>query len=80
MLLRTDSFLDRLVSAGPLAARDAHDFACVGPVARGSGIDIDSRRDLPYDGYGALAVATRTDGDAMARMEVRFDEVGRRWN
>ncbi len=31
VLLRTDSFLDRLVSAGPLAARDAHDFACVRP-------------------------------------------------
>jgi Ni,Fe-hydrogenase III large subunit len=75
LLLRTDSFLDRLVGAGPLSESDARDFGCVGPVARGSGVDIDSRRDQPYDGYGALAVPTRTDGDAMARMEVRFDEV-----
>jgi formate hydrogenlyase subunit 5 len=75
VLLRTDSFLDRLVSAGPLTVRDARDFACVGPVARGSGVDVDSRRDLPYDGYGALEIPTRTDGDAMARMEVRFDEI-----
>jgi len=75
MLLETDSFLDRLVSAGPLAEHDARDFACVGPVARGSGIDLDARRDLPYDGYGEFPVAHHTDGDAMARMEVRFQEI-----
>lgn len=75
VLLRTDSFLDRLVSAGPLSEHDARDFACVGPVARGSGVDVDARRDLPYDGYGSLRVAQHSDGDAMARMEVRFDEV-----
>ncbi len=75
VLLRTDSFLDRLVSAGPLSEGDARDFGCVGPVARGSGIDVDARRDLPYDGYETVRVATHTDGDAMARMEVRFQEV-----
>jgi formate hydrogenlyase subunit 5 len=75
ILLRTDSFLDRLVSAGPLSERDARDFGCVGPVARGSGIDLDTRRDLPYDGYPAFEVARHSDGDAMARMEVRFREV-----
>ena len=75
MLLRTDSFLDRLVSAGPLSEQDAREFACVGPVARGSGVDIDTRRDLPYDGYGEVEVAGHADGDAMARMEVRFREV-----
>jgi formate hydrogenlyase subunit 5 len=75
MLLRTDSFLDRLVSAGPLSEEDARDFGCVGPVARASGIDLDTRRDLPYDGYPDFEVARHSDGDAMARMEVRFDEV-----
>ena len=75
VLLRTDSFLDRLVSTGPLAQQDARDFGCVGPVARGSGIDIDTRRDLPYDGYPPFEVASHSDGDAMARMEVRFREV-----
>ncbi|HJS95878.1 MAG TPA: NADH-quinone oxidoreductase subunit C [Solirubrobacteraceae bacterium] len=75
VLLRTDSFLDRLVSAGPLSGEDARDFACVGPVARGSGIDLDTRRNLPYDGYGPFEVAHHSDGDAMARMEVRFHEV-----
>jgi formate hydrogenlyase subunit 5 len=75
VLLRTDSFLDRLVSAGPLSEEDARDFACVGPVARASGIDVDARRDLAYDGYAAVEVARHSDGDAMARMEVRFQEV-----
>ncbi len=75
VLLRTDSFLDRLVSAGPLSEQDARDFGCVGPVARGSGIDLDTRRDLPYDGYPTFAVARHSDGDAMARMEVRFQEI-----
>jgi formate hydrogenlyase subunit 5 len=75
VLLRTDSFLDRLVSTGPLSEQDAHEFGCVGPVARGSGVDIDTRRDLPYDGYPPFEVASHTDGDAMARMEVRFKEV-----
>ena len=75
ILLRTDSFLDRLVSAGPFSEHDARDFGCVGPVARGSGIDLDTRRDLPYDGYPAFEVARHSDGDAMARMEVRFGEV-----
>lgn len=74
-LLRTDSFLDRLVSAGPLSEQDARDFGCVGPVARGSGIENDARRRLPYDGYAKLAVARHSDGDAMARMEVRFQEI-----
>jgi formate hydrogenlyase subunit 5 len=75
VLLRTDSFLDRLVSAGPLSEQDARDFACVGPIARASEVDIDTRRDLPYDGYRHVAVARHADGDAMARMEVRFGEV-----
>jgi Ni,Fe-hydrogenase III large subunit len=75
VLLRTDSFLDRLVSTGPLSEQDAREFGCVGPVARGSGVDLDTRRDLPYDGYGPFDVARHADGDAMARMEVRFAEV-----
>jgi len=75
VLLQTDSFLDRLVSAGPLSEQDARDFACVGPVARGSGVDLDTRRDESYDGYGEFPVARHADGDAMARMEVRFQEI-----
>ena len=74
VLLKTDSFLDRLVSAGPLSGRDAREFGCVGPwhaVRR-------RHRHAPrsaYDGYQEFSVARQADGDVMARMEVRFDEV-----
>ena len=76
-LRKTDSFLDRIVSAGPLSLEDARDFGCVGPVARGSGVDLDARRDLPYAAYGAtdFKVPVERDGDAMARMDVRFAEI-----
>ncbi len=77
LLMRTDSFLDRLITAGPLSEADARDFACVGPVARASGVDLDVRRDLPYAAYdpGAIEPPLGRDGDAMARLEVRFAEI-----
>jgi Ni,Fe-hydrogenase III large subunit len=77
LLMETDSFLDRLITAGPLSEADARDFGCVGPVARGSGISVDVRRDLPYAGYAALEVdpPLGEDGDAMSRLEVRFAEI-----
>jgi Ni,Fe-hydrogenase III large subunit len=76
-LRKTDSFIDRIVTAGPLSHEDARDFGCVGPVARGSGIDADVRRDAPYAAYEHvdLTVPVERDGDAMARMEVRFAEI-----
>jgi formate hydrogenlyase subunit 5 len=77
LLMRTDSFLDRLIGAGPLSESDARDFGCVGPVARGSGINLDARRDLPYAAYepGEISPPLGDDGDAMARLEVRFAEI-----
>jgi formate hydrogenlyase subunit 5 len=77
MLLETDSFVDRLITAGPLTFADARDFGCVGPVARGSGVAIDVRRDLPYAAYEGLGIDPRVqaDGDGMARLEVRLDEI-----
>ncbi len=77
LLLETDSFIDRLVGAGPLSNDDARDFGCVGPVARASGIDLDTRRDLPYAAYRQLEIEPQIeqDGDGMARLTVRFDEI-----
>jgi Ni,Fe-hydrogenase III large subunit len=76
-LRKTDSFVDRIVTAGPLSHDDARDFGCVGPIARGSGVDLDARRDAPYAAYGSadFEVPVERDGDAMARMEVRFAEI-----
>ncbi len=77
LLLGTDSFLDRLIGAGPLSREDARDFGCVGPVARASGASLDTRHDSPYAAYPALDldVPLEEDGDAMARLEVRFKEI-----
>ena len=77
LLMETDSFLDRLIGAGPLSPDDARDFGCVGPVARGSDVHTDARLELPYAAYPDLGVEAqvRGDGDAMARVEVRLGEV-----
>ncbi len=77
LLLETDSFLDRLITAGPLSSADARDFGCVGPVARASGIRLDTRHDLPYAAYRNLGIEPQIeeDGDGMARLEVRFQEI-----
>lgn len=77
LLRHTDSFLDRLITAGPLSHSDARDFACVGPVARASGVSVDARCEVPYAAYPDLDLVARTaeDGDAMARLEVRFEEI-----
>ena len=50
-----------------------------GPTLRGSGIAHDIRRAAPYDAYPELEfeVAVREAGDAEARFQVRFDEMGR---
>ena len=77
LLMETDSFLDRLISAGPLSKKDARDFGCVGPVARGSGIATDARRELPYAAYSEHPpeLQVHEDGDAMGRIEVRTGEI-----
>ncbi len=53
-----------------------------GPIARASGLDMDLRRDEPYLAYGELfvdggpgRVVTRTDGDALARLECLLEQV-----
>jgi NADH-quinone oxidoreductase subunit D len=57
-------------------------YGVSGPIARASGVDMDLRRDEPYLAYGELfaaggpgRVVTRTDGDALARLECLFEQV-----
>jgi Ni,Fe-hydrogenase III large subunit len=77
LLLRTTSFTDRLIGSGRLDRTTVEAFAGVGPVARACGISTDARFERPYAAYGRLGfeVVTREEGDAMARLEVRFGEV-----
>ncbi len=67
----------RTVDTGVLPADVARDYGCTGPVARGSGIDYDLRRDDPYGWYDELDwdVVTREAGDNFARLSVRLGEL-----
>jgi Ni,Fe-hydrogenase III large subunit/Ni,Fe-hydrogenase III component G len=71
------SVTDRLDTTGLLQAQDAIALGVTGVGARASGIDRDARRDHPHAGYtGGLqvAVATESDGDVHARLNVRAAE------
>jgi formate hydrogenlyase subunit 5 len=77
LLLRTASFTDRLIGSGRLDRETLEAYAGVGPIARAAGISTDARYERPYAGYEVLGfeISTREQGDAMARLEVRFDEI-----
>ena len=77
LLLGTASFLDRLRGTGPLPACRAARHGALGPVGRASGCTGDARRSWPYAAYDSLEVpvSSRPDGDALARLEVRAEEI-----
>lgn len=66
----------RTKGVGVLPPEDAIRFGLVGPVARGSGIAEDTRRDAPYAVYPDLAfeVITEQGCDVQARALVRLRE------
>jgi Ni,Fe-hydrogenase III large subunit len=68
---------DRLIGAGRLARALVEEYCAVGPLARGSGVSTDARHERPYGDYRRLGlqVVTRREGDAMARVNVRFGEL-----
>jgi formate hydrogenlyase subunit 5 len=67
----------RMKNVGTLKRKDALKLCIVGPTARGSGVDIDVRKDEPYEAYGEIPfkLITYNEGDTWARMNVRMDEV-----
>jgi membrane-bound hydrogenase subunit alpha len=67
----------RLKGVGILSKEDAVKFAVTGPTARGSGLEIDVRRDDPYAAYGDLDwnVITQPEGDVFAKAVVRLLEI-----
>ncbi|MGH3003849.1 MAG: NADH-quinone oxidoreductase subunit C [Gaiellaceae bacterium] len=77
LLLKTTSFTDRLIGSGRLDRATVEAYAGVGPVARASGVGTDARFERPYGAYVQLGerLATADAGDAMARLQVRFDEI-----
>ena len=77
MIKSNRSLIERLENIGVLSRDDARKLCVVGPTARGSGIDIDVRRDSPYEAYKELSfkVPVYLEGDVLARTLVRIDEI-----
>jgi NADH-quinone oxidoreductase subunit D len=67
----------RTKDVGFISREDAIDWGLTGPCLRGSGVDVDLRRDNPYSGYETydFEVPVETDGDVWARFRVRMREL-----
>ena len=77
LMTTNEIFQERVVNTGVIDAETAKQYGCTGPVARGSGIDYDVRRDDPYGYYDELDwnVITEPYGDNYSRFLVRMQEV-----
>ncbi len=66
----------RLQGVGVLTKEDARRYCTVGPTARGSGLQIDVRKDHPYAAYKELSfeVPVMSEGDVWAKTVVRLLE------
>ncbi len=77
LLTNNPIWLGRTKGVALITKEDAIDLMLTGPTARGSGIDWDLRRDMPYSGYDQLEfkVPVATAGDVFARYEIRVEEL-----
>jgi formate hydrogenlyase subunit 5 len=78
VLMGTASFLDRLRRTGPLRPERAREHGALGPVGKASAFSDDARLHRPYDAYPSLGLGDlrpHSEGDALARLRVRWDEV-----
>jgi NADH-quinone oxidoreductase subunit D len=78
LLTKNVIWKQRTVGVGALSAADALDWGWSGPMARGSGVDWDLRRDNPYSSYDEfefeVPLGTR-EGDTYSRYLVRMQEM-----
>ncbi len=70
-------FLKRTKGIGYLSPEDAIAYGVTGPSARASGVSCDVRKHHPYSAYDRVSFkeAIRTEGDTLARYQVRIDEM-----
>ncbi|MBP6005194.1 MAG: NADH dehydrogenase (quinone) subunit D [Pyrinomonadaceae bacterium] len=66
----------RTKGIGIISAEEAISWGVTGPSLRGSGVDLDLRRDNPYSGYETydFDIPVEQDGDVWARFKVRMRE------
>ncbi|HQX54696.1 MAG TPA: NADH dehydrogenase (quinone) subunit D [Pyrinomonadaceae bacterium] len=67
----------RTKNIGIISREDAIAWGLTGPSLRGSGVDLDLRRDEPYSGYETydFEVPTEPVGDVWSRFKVRMREL-----
>jgi NADH-quinone oxidoreductase subunit D len=77
LAMTEETLAQRLSGVGRLSKADAELLGTVGPTARASGIDRDSRRDDPYAAYDELDFKVVTDDrcDVFGRTVVRLGEL-----
>ncbi len=82
LITENEIFIQRLGGMGVITAEQAKSYGLVGPNLRGSGIDFDVRRDLPYSVYKDFEYiipvgrgAKGTVGDSWDRFFVRVVEM-----
>lgn len=70
-------FISRLTGVGKYDAKTAIDYALSGVMLRCTGVKWDLRKDEPYSIYNRFEfdVPTATEGDCMARYQLRMAEV-----
>ncbi len=77
LLTSNPIWVKRTKGVAYLAPEDAIALCATGPTLRGSGVDVDLRRDKPYSGYEKFKfnVPVSKDGDVYARYLVRVAEL-----
>jgi NADH-quinone oxidoreductase subunit D len=77
LLTNNPIWVERTKGVAYISADDAIALCATGPTLRGSGVDVDLRRDLPYTGYENFKfnVPVSTAGDVYARYMVRVAEL-----
>src|SRR5579871_2515938 len=77
LLTSNPIWVNRTKGVAYLAPEDAVALCATGPTLRGSGVDVDLRRDQPYTGYENFKfnVPISTDGDVYARYLIRVQEL-----
>jgi NADH-quinone oxidoreductase subunit D len=77
LLDKNPIFMDRTRNVGVISGDEAIAWGLTGPSMRGSGVDWDIRRDMPYAGYDKydFEVPVEQEGDVYARYRCRMREM-----
>lgn len=75
--IKYPGLLNRIENTGVLSKKDVTRFGATGPVARGSGIETDVRKEEPYEVYDRFdfEIPSRDEGDARARYLIGIEEI-----